>query len=168
MSIHRLPLLLTALFCAGCSSKPKMWHYEYKPGKTAVLVNGKAVPPAGLPKKVMQAVSAGNRIAGRPYKYGGGHRGFEDAGYDCSGAASYVLHAAGALKSPGTSQSLRSFGKKGEGRHITLYTKPGHHCFLVVAGLRFDTGYNGQRKGPEWSAKSRPIQGYTARHPPGL
>jgi hypothetical protein len=115
----------------------------------------------------MRAISAGNRIAGKPYKFGGGHRSFEDNGYDCSGTVSYVLHGAGLLSSPGTSSSLRSYGKAGEGKHITVYSRNGH-TFIIVAGLRLDTGYNGERKGPRWSAKSRPMKGYVARHPPGF
>lgn len=161
-------LMFLLLFCASCTSKPKTWHYTYQKGKSAILVNGRAVPPAGLPREVMLAVSAANRIVGKPYKFGGGHRSFEDSGYDCSGAVSYVLHGMGRLSQPGTSASFRNFAKSGEGKYITLYTKPGHHCFLVIAGLRFDTGYNGQRKGPEWSVKDRPIKGYVARHLPGL
>ena len=39
---------------------------------------------------------------------------------------------------------------------------------MVVAGLRFDTGYNdGDSDGPDWSTKMRPGSGYTARHPEG-
>jgi hypothetical protein len=37
----------------------------------------------------------------------------------------------------------------------------------VVAGLRFDTGWNGGN-GPKWSEEMRPGDGYTARHPEGL
>lgn len=158
---------LACVFLSSCGSKPKTWDYEYSRGKTAVIVNGKAVPPAGLPASVMRAISAGNRIAGLPYKYGGGHRSFEDTGYDCSGTVSYVLHGAGLLNSPGTSGSLRSYGKPGEGKYMTVYSRDGH-TFIIVAGLRLDTGYNGERKGPRWSTKSRPIKGYLARHPPGL
>jgi hypothetical protein len=40
---------------------------------------------------------------------------------------------------------------------------------MVVAGLRFDTGYNdSDSDGPDWSTKMRPSSGYTARHPKGL
>lgn len=168
MPHHIRLLFLPLLLLASCAAKSKTWHYEPRKGKTAIIIQGRAVPPAGLPKEVMQAISAGNRIVGRPYKFGGGHRSFEDTGYDCSGTVSYVLHAMGGLKQPGTSSSFRSYGKSGEGKYITLYTKSGHHCFLVVAGLRLDTGYNGQRRGPEWSTRDRPIRGYIARHPPGL
>ncbi len=115
----------------------------------------------------MRAIHAGNQIAGRPYKYGGGHRSFQDNGYDCSGAVSYVLHAAGYLRAPTTSTALRHFGSPGKGKYITVYAKKGH-TFIVVAGLRFDTGHNGQSRGPHWTTKPRPLSGFKARHPPGL
>lgn len=162
-----LVFMLVGPCLSSCSSGKKAWDYEYSRGKTAVMVNGRAVPPAGLPAPVMRAIVAGNQIAGRPYKFGGGHRSFMDTGYDCSGTVSYVLHGAGLLSSPGTSSSLRSYGKSGEGKYITVYSRDGH-TFIIVAGLRLDTGYNGERKGPRWSTKSRPMKGYVARHPPGL
>lgn len=165
------PLLaILVLFLSHCSSgktSKKSWNYSYAPGKTAVVVNGRAVPPAGLPPTVMRAISAGNRIAGKPYKYGGGHKTFEDWGYDCSGTVSYVLRGAGLMDSVGTSDSLRSFGKAGEGKYITVYSRKGH-TFIVIAGLRLDTGYHNQHDGPRWSTRGRPLKGYVARHPPGL
>lgn len=161
-------LFLTGAFVlSSCSSKPKRWVYEYKRGKTAVCIDGKAVPPAGLPKKVMEAIEAGNEIVGLPYKYGGGHHSFKDHGYDCSGTVSYALHGADLLGSPGTSSSFKKYGRSGVGKHITVYAKNGH-TFIIIAGLRLDTGYNGENEGPKWSTKSRPINGYVARHPPGL
>ena len=116
----------------------------------------------------MRAISAGNEIVGKPYKYGGGHRSFRDSGYDCSGTVSYALHGAGLLATPGTSSSMKSYGRSGPGKYITVYAKGGHHTFIVIAGLRLDTGYNGENEGPKWSTRSRPIKGYVARHPPGL
>ncbi len=159
-------LSATALL-SSCGSKPTRWEYSYARGKTAVIVGGRAVPPAGLPRQVMQIISAGNQIAGLPYKYGGGHRSFHDSGYDCSGTVSYALRGAGLIQSPGTSSSFRSYGRSGVGKHVTIYAKSGH-TFIVVAGLRLDTGYNGENEGPKWSTRSRPIKGYVARHPPGL
>lgn len=159
---------LTALTgLSSCSSGKKSWTYEYHRGKTAILVDNKAVPPAGLPPRVMRAISAGNNIAGRPYKYGGGHRELEDTGYDCSGTVSYVLRHAGLIDSCGTSDSLRKFGHGGEGKYMTVYSRKGH-AFIVIAGLRLDTGYNGQNEGPKWSTRARPLKGYVARHPGGL
>jgi hypothetical protein len=161
-------LLFAVVFVlSSCSSKPKRWEYKYAKGKTGIIVDGKAVPPAGLPKAVMKAISAGNEIVGKPYKYGGGHKSFKDSGYDCSGTVSYALHGADLLSSPGTSGGMRKFGKSGAGKYITVYAKSGH-TFIVIAGLRLDTGYNGENEGPKWSTKSRPIKGYVARHPPGL
>ncbi len=162
---RRLAILFTLLFLTQCGSPT--WHYQYRPGKTAVLRGRYAVPPAGLPAPVLRAIQAGNQIAGRPYKYGGGHRSFVDHGYDCSGAVSYVLSATGQLRAPTTSDALRHFGRPGEGRHITVYARKGH-TFIVVAGLRFDTGYNGSARGPHWTTQSRPLRGFRARHPAGL
>ncbi len=167
MTSKHICFIAAIIFLSSCSSKPKRWEYHYVRGKTAVIVGGKAVPPAGLPKKVMQAISAANEIVGKPYKYGGGHASFNDTGYDCSGTVSYALHGAGLIGSVGTSDSLRKYGRSGPGRYITVYAKNGH-TFIEIAGLRLDTGYNGQNEGPKWSTRSRPIKGYVLRHPPGL
>lgn len=169
MSSKILPwaVVASALLLASCSSGKRVWSYDYDSGKTALLIDGKAVPPANLPHPVMKAIAAGNRIAGKPYRYGGGHRCIEDHGYDCSGTVSYLLHHAGCLDEPATSKAFRSFGKKGEGKWITVFAKSGH-TFIVVAGLRMDTGYNGEREGPKWTTADRPAKGYVARHPAGL
>ncbi len=164
--IRPLVAICCALLLCQCSSSPKEWSYSYTKGKTGIIIDGTAVPPANLPEPVLKAVTAGNKIKGKPYRYGGGHRQFEDKGYDCSGCVSYVLHAAGYLNQPTTSGELRSFGKKGEGKHITVYAKDGH-AFIIVAGLRLDTGYHGG-DGPRWTEKSRTTRGYKARHPEGL
>jgi hypothetical protein len=60
-----------------------------------------------------------------------------------------------------------SYGAAGPGQWITSYANSGH-SYLVVAGLRFDTGYNNAGNGPRWSAEMRPSDGYTVRHPQGL
>src|SRR6185503_18258367 len=59
--------------------------------------------PGGLPIRVRRIIAAGNRIASKPYKYGGGHGQWDDSGYDCSGSVSYALHGAGYLSSALTS-----------------------------------------------------------------
>src|SRR5262245_19096715 len=69
-------------------------------GLATVLPNGKATIPAGAPYQVVRAIQAANRIHKKTYIWGGGHRSFKAKGYDCSGAVSYVLHAAGLLSSP--------------------------------------------------------------------
>lgn len=163
-----VPAALLVILQASCNSAPKRWAYRYCPEKTASLREGRAVPPAGLPPEVNRALSAGNRIVGMPYKFGGGHRQVEDSGYDCSGTVSYTLLAAGLLSQPTDSRGFRKFGSGGQGKHITIYAGKGH-VFAEIAGLRLDTGFGeGSTQGPQWSTRSRPASGYEMRHPPGL
>jgi len=142
-----------------------------RPGRAILKPNGKAVAPAGAPAAVVNAIAAGNRIRKKPYIYGGGHRSFEAAGYDCSGAVSYVLNAAGFLSSPMPSGSFTSWGLPGKGRWITVYAHGGH-AYVVVAGYRFDTSMRdrdapGPSTGPRWSRTLRTSSAFVARHPSG-
>ena len=139
------------------------------PGGVAILnPDGTATPPASAPAPVKAVIAAGNRIVDKPYKYGGGHAKWEDTGYDCSGSVSYALHGAGLLGTALTSSGFSSYGDGGPGQWITTYGSGGH-AYMVVAGLRFDTGYNDSASdGPDWSTKMRPGSGYVARHPRGL
>jgi cell wall-associated NlpC family hydrolase len=114
---------------------------------------------------VARAIAAANRIATKPYRYGGGHGSFEDSGYDCSGSVSYVLHGAGLLDAPMASGAFMTWGAPGPGKHITIYAKP-DHMFMTINGRRFDTGYGGN--GNRWAGGSRPTAGYAVRHPPGM
>jgi hypothetical protein len=161
-------LCLSSLLLCQCSSGPSNWEYDFVPGKTAIIINDKAVPPADAPAPVLRAISAGNRICSKPYRRGGGHGHFEDSAYDCSGTVSYILHAAGKLDAPSVSGSFRKFGDSGHGKWITVYARNGH-VFCEIAGLRLDTGYNDDdSRGPRWTDRKRPIKGYTIRHPDGL
>ena len=151
----------------GCESAPP-YVYHYIPGRTAALSpDGTAVVPPRAPAAVRAAVAAGNEIAGSAYVYGGGHGG-GSGGFDCSGATSYVLRAAGRLHDSMPSEGFRHYGESGPGRWISVYARDGH-VFLVVAGLRFDTGWTGdENSGPRWTQRSRPTDGCVIRHPPGL
>jgi Putative peptidoglycan binding domain len=121
---------------------------------------------SGLPLAVRRVIYAGNRIAHKPYKYGGGHGSFSDSGYDCSGSVSYALHGGGLLSVPKDSSEFMSWGAPGPGRYITIYANPGH-AYMVVHGRRFDTtGAGGS--GGRWQQAMRSSSGYTVRHPPGL
>jgi len=135
-------------------------------GKAVVGPDGLAVAPASAPPAVKAVIAAANRIVGKPYKYGGGHGKWEDTGYDCSGSDSYALHGGGLLNRPMTSGEFESYGDAGPGAWITIYGSGGH-SYLVVAGLRFDTGFHPPPSGPQWSTKMRPSDGYVARHPVG-
>ena len=111
-------------------------------------------------------IAAGNRIANKPYKYGGGHGRWNDTGYDCSGSISYVLHAAGLLNRALDSSEFMSWGEAGRGSWITVRTNPSH-AYLIVAGLRFDTSAR-KRTGNRWSDEMRSARGFHGRHPDGL
>ena len=143
------------------------YQYKLKYGESVILRNGYAVAPRHAPPAVHRIINAGNRIKGMPYKLGGGHGRVDDNGYDCSGAVSYVLIKSGLLDIPITSYGFKKYGRRGKGEWVTIYSKSGH-TFLVVGGLRFDTGYNGEGRGPKWTINDRPTRGHVMRHPVAL
>jgi hypothetical protein len=156
----------------GSTTTPPTTTTPTAPSGTAQLqADGTAIAPANAPKQVRKAIAAANKIHTRPYIWGGGHRSFKSRGYDCSGAVSYVLHAAGILPSPMASGPLMRWGSPGMGSWITVYANSGH-AWMTVAGLRFDTSAVGeslnQGSGPRWRASMRTGTGYTARFYPGL
>jgi peptidoglycan hydrolase-like protein with peptidoglycan-binding domain len=128
--------------------------------------NGLAVAPASAPEEVKAIIAAGNLIATKPYKYGGGHGRWEDSGYDCSGSVSYALHGAGLLDTALDSTAFMRWGEAGSGQWVTIRTNPSH-AYMIVAGLRFDTSARRQT-GNRWTAEMRSARGYTTRHPEGL
>jgi hypothetical protein len=138
-------------------------------GKRALLRNGIAYAPANAPDNVKCAIWAANNLRGKPYVWGGGHGSFNDDGYDCSGTISFALHHAGLLGAPLPSSDFLRFGKRGRGRWITIYARPGH-TFAVIAGLRLDTTdlRYGTDVGPRWHTDFRSPRGFDARHPEGL
>jgi peptidoglycan hydrolase-like protein with peptidoglycan-binding domain len=149
------------------------------PGPTATIdSDGNATAPAGAPAVVQEMITAANSIDSKPYIYAGGHASWNAPGYDCSGAVSFVLHAAGLLSSPEDSSGLESFGSAGKGQWVTIYANAGH-TWIVIAGLGFNTGHWGPTvpagSGPRWLVKADATAnlndgtgGYTVRHPSGL
>jgi hypothetical protein len=132
--------------------------------------NGKAFAPKGAPRAVRKMIKAGNRIRHKRYVWGGGHAGgWQDKGYDCSGAVSFVLHKAGLLDYPLVSGDFKDWGDGRRGKWVSIFASK-EHVYMVVAGLRFDTSYitDGDRSGPGWSTYMRPSKGFVARHPAGL
>jgi cell wall-associated NlpC family hydrolase len=128
--------------------------------------NGLAVAPASAPEEVQAIIEAGNKIASKPYRYGGGHGRWRDSGYDCSGSVSYALHGAGLLDTPLDSTGFMSWGERGKGDWVTVYANAGH-AYMTVAGLRFDTS-SSKSSGSRWSETTRSARGYRVRHPEGL
>ena len=149
------------------------------PGDEAKLMpDGTAAAPANAPIEVQKAIWAANKIQDKPYIYGGGHRRFEDRGYDCSGTVSYALHGGGLLDTPLDSSSFMRWGAPGKGEWITVYTNPGH-AYVVIAGLRLDTSVASRgriprafkkatERGPRWRPTDRSSRGYKRRHPVGF
>ena len=132
-------------------------------GHARLLSNGLAVAPSDAPAAVRAVIAAGNRIATKPYLWGGGHGSWNSSGYDCSGSVSYALHGGGLLSASLDSSGFESWASSGHGRWITIYTNAGH-AYMVVAGLRFDTsGANPSR----WQSELRSNDGFVVRHPSG-
>jgi hypothetical protein len=149
---------------------------RYAPAAKAKIVNGYAIPPRSAPRRVKMAIEAANEIVRKPYRYGGGHASVNDRGYDCSGTISYALIGAKLLRSPLDSGSFMSWARRGKGKWISVYAHGGH-AYVVIAGLRLDTGMrdpNGARygqapgSGPRWNKTMRDPSGYKVRHPAGL
>ena len=128
--------------------------------------DGLAVAPASAPEEVKAIIAAGNKIAAKPYKYGGGHGRWRDSGYDCSGSISYALKADGHRDTPLDSSGFMSWGDRGRGEWVTIRSNPGH-AYMIVAGLRFDTSAR-RVTGNRWSDEMRSARGYVGRHPEGL
>ncbi len=162
-----IPMFGNLLSCSSQVKARKPVSYRFEHGRTALLKNGVAYAPRNAPPAVKRAIAAGNRLQGKPYKWGGGHGRHLDDGYDCSGTVSYVLREAGLLRGSLPSSGFFKYGKKGEGRWITIYIRKGH-VFVTVAGLRLDTGGPGARTGPRWKPETRQSVGHVMRHPRGL
>ena len=141
------------------------------PGLATLQPDGSALAPPDAPREVRKAINAANRIRHKPYLWGGGHRSFKAKGYDCSGAVSFVLRAAGLLKRPMASGPFMKWGERGIGQWITVYANKGH-AYAVIAGLRWDTSAVGESlrrgSGPRWRATARSARGYKARYWQGL
>ena len=133
-------------------------------GQVAKLLStGVAIAPIGAPIAVRRIIAAANRIATTKYVWGGGHRRWDDRGYDCSGSVSFALHGAGLLESPLVSGDFARWGAAGAGSWVTIYANRSH-VYMVVAGLRFDT--SGQKEaGTRWQLARRSNRGFSVRHP---
>jgi len=156
------------------------------PGQQAtILPSGLVAAPSDAPPAVKRAIAAGNQLISKPYIYGGGHGvplSQLDSGYDCSGATSYMLHAAGLLGLYAEdSTQLEAFGQPGPGAWITVCANSGH-VFIAVAGIVMNTAWyapvnpTSPDSGPRWQpASTIPAQyagdqygGFVQRHPQAL
>ena len=138
-------------------------------GQSPIVMRGsQAYGHTSLPSVLQRMIQAGNALKNKPYIFGGGHRQLEDVGYDCSSSVSYMLIKAGLLNQVLTSKSFADYGASGPGRYVTLWIKPGHHVFITICGLRFDTTGGQVADGPRWRKTDRSLSGFMPRHPHGL
>ncbi len=157
-------------------------------GGRAVLSPGDghlALVPAGAPAVVQAMVVAGNELQELPYGPGGhpDPRGASEE--DCSSTVNYVLYRSGVrgiaeiLRDNPVAQDYVTWGAPGPGRWVTIYAtdSPTPHVFMLVAGLRLDTSFNGtdvgpnrDQAGPRWRILDHiPTWAHwSIRHPPGL
>ncbi|MBV9196195.1 MAG: hypothetical protein JO168_18825 [Solirubrobacterales bacterium] len=169
----RVPAVASARTAASSAETPSTpTAHPTVPGLTAKVLHGVAYAPANAPIQVQEAIWAGNAIRLKPYVYGGGHRTWNDVGYDCSGAVSYVLHTAGLLSVSHDSRDFLTWAASGAGQWLTVYANAGH-AFIEIAGIRLDTSAEGDPhpvpgSGPRWRPPLRDTRGYVARHPAGF
>ncbi len=165
----------------SCTASVSDENLGLTPGQTAYIQSdGTARAPREAPTPVKLAITAGNLIHTRPYPEPDQHYGTLAKlwpAYDCSGATSFVLYAAGLMGPEAIdSTGLESYRQPGPGRWITIFANSAH-AWIVVAGIALDTAdYGGppipQGTGPRW--RPEPLANltdgtpYIARHPPGL
>lgn len=142
-------------------------------GDTSGAAASSATGLGNMPAKAQKAYAKAVDIAGQGliYSWGGGHSSFaptggsKGRGYDCSGAVSAVLHAAGELTHPETTGPLESFGKPGKGKFLTVYSCS-EHCYLEfnVPGKGLQRWAAENSTGVGFKSDSPPAHSYVARH----
>ena len=122
-----------------------------------------AIPPAAAPQPVKDAIYAANRIVGKPYRYGGGHRRFNDTGYDCSGTRQLRAARRRPAQAPAALERLHELGR-GRPRPVDHRLHEPGHAYVVIAGLRFDTSGPGPARAA--LAQGRALEPRVHRAPP--
>lgn len=102
-----------------------------------------------------------------PYVWGGGHQSSPappDGPFDCSGAVSRVLQAAGYPIPTLVSRQFMEIGRPGPGR-VTIWAYDGH-VFMTIDGRGWGTG-SSPHGGAGWLPYATPYHGrFVARHLP--
>lgn len=97
----------------------------------------------------------------QPYLWGGGHGGFDNGPWDCSGVVSDILHAGGVLDAPRVSGDFMNYGLPGPGA-VTLFANP-THVYMSIDGKFFGTSGSNPGGGAGWfDGAARP--GFAVRH----
>ncbi|MHB1809924.1 MAG: lytic transglycosylase domain-containing protein, partial [Solirubrobacteraceae bacterium] len=144
-----------------------------------------ALLPEEAPAAVQAMIIAGNELQQMPYGPSGHPNPLGATSEDCSSTVSYILYKAGIrplseiVADNPLAQDYVHWGQPGPGRWVTIYATdlPEPHVFIVIAGLRLDTSYNGTDEGPnryEGGPRWRLLPyiptwaHWSVRHPPGL
>lgn len=99
--------------------------------------------------RISAMTTMAHMLNGLPYVWGGGHSSFSlvSTGYDCSGFVSAVLHAAGYLPGPQTTQTLPDVPsiKPGPGRWVTILDRTDagigdDHVIIDIDGQWWESG----------------------------
>jgi hypothetical protein len=134
-----------------------------------------------------RVIAAGNQVANKPYRLGGGHGPFTDGvdtAYDASGAVDWALHGAGLLSEPLTSGELIAAvgvqtGKPmtalmpGTGQWMTIWANE-TNVFLEIGSVTLYTSASYldpcalPGSGPRWTTVPISAAGYQPLHSPGL
>lgn len=120
-------------------------------GTTAQSLTGPTGAASGVTTvsdpRVAAMVNEADSLVGKPYIIGGGHSGWgPQAGYDCSGFVSTVLHAGGYLTSPVDTTAMPSQAGmvSGPGQYVTVYDRalPGQsgHVIIDINGQFYESG----------------------------
>ncbi len=151
------------------------------PATTGLATTGATSPNASA--QVQAMVTEANSLLGKPYVWGGGHSDFgPQAGYDCSGFVSAVLHAGGFLSAPQDTQTLPSQPgiENGPGQYVTIYDRTdagmsNDHVIIDIGGQFYESGggHGAWGGGGGVEKIDRPSQAYLASfnrvlHPQGL
>jgi 3D (Asp-Asp-Asp) domain-containing protein len=165
---------------AGCEAVPEGPLPLTAAQSAEVQSDGLAAAPREAPQAVKDMIAAGNRLDHATYVYGGAHGpplSTLQPAYDCSSSVSYVLHAGGVFGDLAwVSGELENYGEPGPGKWVTVYANS-EHAFMYVAGIRFDTSWEGTdngpndgQNGPRWRVYPEVPTWATwvVRHPPGL
>jgi Meckel syndrome type 1 protein len=122
-------------------------------------------PGGTVGQMIATMIAAANRIDSHHYAYrwGGGHNSSFSGPYDCSGAVSAVLHAAGLLGSPMVSGDFAHWGAPGAGA-VTIYANASH-VYMSINGHYFGTSGANPGGGAGWFAGG-PRPGFAVVHVP--
>jgi hypothetical protein len=155
-------------------------YFRYAPGNVPILdpTTGFLEAPRNAPLPVLEMIAAANEIRDFPYPPFEEHYDNQDLtylwpAYDCSGATSFVLHAAGLIGSATNSTGRESWGVPGSSNWVTVWTNAGH-AHIVIDGFNFDTAAgegmppNPPASGPRWTTDLTDLGSFQDRTWPGL